>query len=465
MHIFFALHGFPPRQNGGTEWETSRRARHLMAAGHRVTVAAIDRVDPQLDSPVHLESESIDGLPVHRLSLRGGQGWDSAAEHDDPRVYESLQALLRADRPDLVHVLSGYRMTAAAVHAAADLDIPVMLTAMDFWLICPRIILRRGSGELCRPPEDPMTCVTCLATDWRRYRLPHHLSLGLSSQLLGRLWRRPELRPPEIDSIHSAMMQRGTSLQRAVSRVDTVVVASRFLADLLGERMAFERPIVLMRQGLDTSRWLPAERASRDAIHIGFIGQIAEHKGLFDLVQAFNHIATEHPELRLLVFGDHEGAWPPDRERLLRLVRQQPRIQLMGPFSNETIRQVHTQLDLLVVPSKWYENSPNVILEAFACGTPVIASRMGGMAELVVEGRGGWTFAAGDVTDLARVLTHAVQAPERLAAARKGMPPVRSIDEEMVELVDRYASILQRQAARSHSSGEHRATGGHPDPG
>lgn len=448
MHVFFALHGFPPRQNGGTEWETSRRARHLMASGHRVTVAAIDQVDPELGRPVYLESETIDSLRIHRLSLRGGQTWDSAAEHDDPRVYESLQALLRADRPDLVHILSGFRMTAAAIHAAADLGIPVVLTAMDFWLICPRIILRRGSGELCRPPEDPMTCVTCLATDWRRYRLPHRLSLGLSSQLLGRLWRRPELRPPEIDRIHSAMMQRGPSMQRALGRVDTVIVASRFLADLLGERLATERPIVLMRQGLDSARWLPAERTARDAFHIGFIGQIAEHKGLFDLIQAFNHIATDHPELRLLVFGDLEASWPPDRERLLRLARQQPRIQLMGPFSNEAIRQVHAQLDLLVVPSKWYENSPNVILEAFACGTPVIASRLGGMAELVDEGRGGWTFAAGDVADLARVLTHAIEAPARLADARKGIPPVRSIDDEMVELVEHYESILLRHAPR-----------------
>ena len=109
-----------------------------------------------------------------------------------------------------------------------------------------------------------------------------------------------------------------------------------------------------------------------------------------------------------------------------------------GRFDHAQIRRIHAGLDVLVVPSIWYENSPNVILEAFACGTPVVVTGLGGMAELVSDGVNGFHFRLGDPLDLARVLQRFIDQPGLIATLRKGILPVRTDHEETEELLAIY---------------------------
>jgi glycosyltransferase involved in cell wall biosynthesis len=102
----------------------------------------------------------------------------------------------------------------------------------------------------------------------------------------------------------------------------------------------------------------------------------------------------------------------------------------------------------LVVPSLWYENSPNVILEAFAHGTPVIASNHGGLSELVQDGRNGLLFPPGDAASLGRQLQQLLDEPDLLPRLRLGIPPVRSMAEELDALEELYRSVLSRRQGR-----------------
>ncbi|HNS64376.1 MAG TPA: glycosyltransferase, partial [Anaerolineaceae bacterium] len=88
-----------------------------------------------------------------------------------------------------------------------------------------------------------------------------------------------------------------------------------------------------------------------------------------------------------------------------------------------------------------YENTPNVILESFTCGVPVIASNLGGMAELVQDGRGGMLFAPGDARDLARQVERLIADPALLSRLREGIPPVRTVEDEMDELEAIYCQL------------------------
>jgi glycosyltransferase involved in cell wall biosynthesis len=101
------------------------------------------------------------------------------------------------------------------------------------------------------------------------------------------------------------------------------------------------------------------------------------------------------------------------------------RISVAGPFAHADAPRVYASFDTLVVPSIWYENSPNVILEAFACGVPVLAADLGGMAELVDHERNGYLFAANDEAALAGALRRAIEQPQALSAWRVAVPPVR----------------------------------------
>jgi len=135
---------------------------------------------------------------------------------------------------------------------------------------------------------------------------------------------------------------------------------------------------------------------------------------------------------------------------------------LPGGLARERVPAALAEIDLLVVPSIWYENQPLTILEALATRTPCLVSDLGGMAELVEEGRDGWRFRPGDADDLARVLSDVLADPERLRALplASAAPRVKRMEESAAEMEGRYRAALER---RSTPPGDAtRAGGGRP---
>jgi glycosyltransferase involved in cell wall biosynthesis len=118
-----------------------------------------------------------------------------------------------------------------------------------------------------------------------------------------------------------------------------------------------------------------------------------------------------------------------------------PAIQFMGPFDRTQVADVFSQLDVVVVPSVWFENAPVVIAEAFAAGKPVICTDLSGMTELVQHEVNGLVFGVGDVDGLAMHLRRCIAEPDLLDRLRQGIAPVRTIDEEADALVALYRSL------------------------
>ena len=117
-------------------------------------------------------------------------------------------------------------------------------------------------------------------------------------------------------------------------------------------------------------------------------------------------------------------------------------------MAHDRIPTLLASLDVIVVPSVWIENSPFVIEEAFAAGVPVVASNLGGMAELVEDGRNGLLFEAGDATGLRRVIARLLEEPGLLARLREGLPRVKSIDEDAAWTQSIYEDVLAATPGR-----------------
>ena len=96
---------------------------------------------------------------------------------------------------------------------------------------------------------------------------------------------------------------------------------------------------------------------------------------------------------------------------------------------------------MVIVPSTWYENSPNIILEALANRTPVVTSALGGMAELIQHDVNGLLCQVGNSGALAASLQRLIDEPELLERLQRGIAPVKTLDEEMHEIVGIYRSI------------------------
>jgi GT2 family glycosyltransferase len=111
-----------------------------------------------------------------------------------------------------------------------------------------------------------------------------------------------------------------------------------------------------------------------------------------------------------------------------------PAVQRYGPAPHERVLDAMTRSDVLVVPSIWIENAPFVIKEAFGCGIPVVASRLGGMAELVDDGVNGLLFTPGDAHSLADALRRIANEPDLLRSLERGIRPPLTIEAEAANL-------------------------------
>jgi glycosyltransferase involved in cell wall biosynthesis len=108
---------------------------------------------------------------------------------------------------------------------------------------------------------------------------------------------------------------------------------------------------------------------------------------------------------------------------------------------------VLADIDVLVVPSRWVENSPNSILEAQAVGVPIVGANLGGVAELVEHERNGLRFAVDDVDDLAKQMQRLLDEPDLLHQLRRSPMPFQSADEEVNRISGLYQELARRPAA------------------
>jgi len=442
MRVVLAVHHFPPHHMAGAEQQAYRTACRLRERGHEVQVICVEDIVSGPADGVSFRDDTYEGLAVRRLSFNLAAAPDPFRwSYDNPWIGQHLREFLPALAPDVVHLVSGYLMSGSALQAATDLGLCTVVTLTDFWFLCPRINLVRSDGSLCPGAEDPVACALCLRKERRRYRLPDQWSGGLAGRTLMDLSRRSN------DQLVQAVVQRRAFLLAHLQRARAIISPSRFLKEMFEAQGVHHPRFHYVRQGLDLDRWTAAEPVSRTAgLRIGYIGQVAHHKGVDVLVEAFLRLRSaegqEPPQL--LIYGDPKQ-FPEFADRLRQRVADRRDIVFAGRFDHAQIRRIHAGLDLLVVPSVWYENSPTVILEAFACGTPVVVTGLGGMAELVADGVNGLRFHLGDPLDLARVLRRFIDQPGLIATLRKGIPLVRTDHEETEELLAIYQQTCEAQ--------------------
>jgi glycosyltransferase involved in cell wall biosynthesis len=231
---------------------------------------------------------------------------------------------------------------------------------------------------------------------------------------------------------------RRSFLKQALQQCDRIVVKSAYMRDYFAQHGVSGDRLVVLEDGEDTS-WGPVQvRKDRSGVlRIGYIGHIIPPKGIHVLVQAVQQLkgATE-----LLIFGalDHDPVYT---ETLKAMVGGDKHIHFRGSFAHDRIAEVLAQVDVLVVPSTWPETFCHVVREGFIAGMPVLGSDIGAIPDAIDHGKNGFLFRSGDVDDLSRYLQMIVDDPGILDRLREHIPAVRTVDQQVRELVDLYKSI------------------------
>lgn len=438
MKILIAVHHFPPQYTGGAEWRAYRTAAALQARGHEVRILCVERIDAGSDGGITWEDDIYKGIAVRRLSFNRNAAPDPARwEYDNPWIGDHLREFLREHRPDVFHLIGGYLLGADAIRAARESGLPVVVTLTDYWFICPRVTLLRSDGRICRD-ATPRDCVRCRAEEKRRYRWAAKVAPALAE----RLWASPLADSLRLPVDRPTIEHRRQVLSEALRQVDLAICPSEFLRQVYIRAGASAERLVHSRQGLALPGDIP-QKSPSDVLRIGYIGQIAEHKGVHLVIEAFRYLDLRARQATLTIYGD-PSRFPRYVHRLRKQAGDSPHIRFAGTYAYSDVGRVFSELDVVVVPSVWYENSPNVILEAFAHRTPVVASDLGGLSELVEHGKSGLLFAPNDVTALRRELQRLVDEPDLVRRLSASVPQVRTLDEEINELERLYETALAR---------------------
>ena len=296
-------------------------------------------------------------------------------------TYKAVKQLIEQTKPDIAHFHNTFPQISPSAYAACcDSGVPVVQTLHNYRLICANALLLRDG----RPCEDCVGNTLLPALRHRCYRD----SLWATGALVWMLTRNRQRRT------YQTMVDRYIAL--------TEFAANRLIAGGLPKDRVCTKP-----------NFMPGvtEAGLGDGGYAVYVGRLSPEKGLRTLLAAWRWIT----DIPLKIVGD--GLL---RDELIDLSRKNNLlVEFLGFCDRSTIIDIVGRAALQIVPSECYEGFPMVILESYACGTPVVSSRIGSLSEIVRDGETGLKFEAGNAADLARTVNRLLDEPARLAIMRK----------------------------------------------
>ncbi|MFH0944241.1 MAG: glycosyltransferase family 4 protein [Planctomycetota bacterium] len=423
MRILETVHDFLPNHFAGSEIYTFHLSRELRNLGHEVHLLFTEK-RPEREQ-FEVDSGEYEGLPYSEV-IYNNQYADIQDLYDDPRMDAPICEVLDAFLPDLVHIQSLVFFGLPLVRAAAARRIPMVMTAHEYFLVCPKGLLLNLDGDLC-DPIDFGQCARCLEP-YPMQREKYRDREGDADRHLGGL--RYFSRAAEV---------RKAAILAGVAPIDRFVSPSRFLAERMVREGLPAAKVKVVAHGFPRASVVQRPpRMLGDPLRFGFLGTLSEYKGVHLAVEAFSRLKPGEATFRI----HGETAWFPDYTRpLMERARQIEGLVFEGRLATDRTAEFLAELDVLVVPSTWYENSPLTIREAFGQGVPVIGTDLGGMAETLEEG-GGLLFPRGDADGLHACMRRLLDEPDLLRSLRTSIPKVRPIRENALELEALFQSLV-----------------------
>jgi glycosyltransferase involved in cell wall biosynthesis len=285
--------------------------------------------------------------------------------------YVAASRIFDIERPDVVHFGNFQFLTFGVVLAAKAHKIPVFLSVYDYWCFCPLTSLFDSSGNTCRRYHGAR-CLPCLPKT---------------------------LRPVQ----WMLLVFRKRIFDRMLSWIDKFIVLSESSRDILSGYGLAQSKISVIRLPFERedNRQDSAPVAGR---YVLFMGWLQRRKGLHILLDAMKGVWKKHPGVKLVAVSQ-KAKWEEEYEKLIRAkLKDIPadKINMMtGQKQGSEISALIKHAEVVAVPEQWENMSPLIVIESMYFEKPVVASRLGGIPELIEHGKEGLLFSNGDSAGLA----------------------------------------------------------------
>ena len=392
---------YSPNLLSGVEVYVRNLSRQLVKRGHQISVIT---TSPQ--SSTKASMEEINGVrvysfrPLHIYERSESQGkplfmklvWHGFDLLWNQHSYMVIRGILKKERPDVVHIHTFRGLSPSVFSAVKSLNISLVFTVHDYSLICPRSSLLKNSIEVCDQPR--LVC--------KLYKALKALAVG----------SKPDLVTVNTDFMIRKYKEHG------------------FFSNVRFEKF----PITTFAVG-DGSAYRDSE-----TLDVLFAGQLGKFKGVQILINAFKQLGPEN--LRLHIAGTG-----PDAPEFEKMAADDSRIVFYGALPWEQLMELYKKANLAVVPSVFYEPYGFAVLESFRSGTPVVASNIGGIPELIEDGYNGRLFEAGNVAELKNILENLLESPlelKRLGEGALESAKKYDIEQHVTDLVALYEELIAR---------------------
>ncbi len=283
------------------------------------------------------------------------------------QTYLQIRELIRREQPAIVHCTNIFPLISPAVYyAAAKEGVPVVQSLHNYRLMCANAYFLR----------DGKTCEKCVGKIFAWPAVTHACykqSFAGSAAVAGAF------------AVHRVLR----TFQR---RVDVFVALTEFARGKFVEGGIPAEKLVVNPNFLSISS-SPGTGAGGYAV---YVGRLSPEKGIDILLEAWSQLGQS---LKLKIVGDG-----PLADQVRAAGQRDDRIEWMGYQSPKRVLELLSDAACLIIPSIWYEGLPRTIVEAFAVGTPVIASRIGSLTDLISDGQNGFHFESGNAEDLKRAI-------------------------------------------------------------
>lgn len=421
MKILMVAHSFPPDAFAGVElhvYNISRllNQRHDLWVMHRSG-------DPGKEeySFSFSQYKGVNTIPL----INNFKDCDPEAPDVRPGVRQAFGKILDQLKPDLVHIHHLIHLSSDLGVEAQARKIPVAASIHDYWHLCARVQLFIPYKGRCKGPYGPR-CALCFGGGGKLNRFLNRVPVY-------RLLPRSKL-PGNI----THYLRRFERMRKALGQCQALIANSAHLKNRVAAFGVPKNKINVIHPGIDLSLFTRKQKPPRDRIRFGFIGSVMPHKGLNIAIAAFKGI----PEADLEVWGDTDVN--DEVRNYFDTLKPSKNVIFKGKFDNKEISRVLEGVDVLIIPPIWEEAYGLTLDEAKASGTPVIASRIGGLPEHLDHGKEGYLFTPNKVSDLVRIVQQFVSQPELITRLRPKIETIPSI-EDTVRRIERVYATCRSQ--------------------
>jgi glycosyltransferase involved in cell wall biosynthesis len=452
MRISYLIHQFSPKHTSSVEQYCFNLAREMKARGNEVSIFMYQYSNQNAKLQKGTINTTMDGMLLREVYHNYQMLKDADKyEYYNPVIKQYAKEYFAEFKPDIVHIMHLKNLSVSVIDAAYDNNIPVIFTPTDFWLLCPNFTLLRADYELCRGPFTTTPCQICLSgsEDSLGQKIADRKHQPLSVKLKSKLKESfvTSMTKKVMDSLTSSMhvqkqwvgidaqLERKEFILRKCEKIKKILAPSQFMKDVLIENGYDKSQIDVLPLGFELP--VPKEIIGRasEKLRIGYIGTINKHKGTHLLIEAMKGIKSKNVELT--IYGDFTR-FHKYTHHVKNLAAHDRRISFKGTFKPDKIDEIFQGIDILCVPSLWYENIPTIIYSALQHRTPVLAPAFGSIPEIIHHTQNGILFRRNDVDDLRDKISDILEDMSIIDRFTERIAPPKTIYEHADELLTEF---------------------------